>query len=153
MKKTIMILISIVLIITTATGCFKKSMPFNGEISFHDISLTIPDDYIRDSTQSSDDFWVFEKGYYKKYILISRIPNEGVGEKALDYYVNSMSQVGAEVSSGTLNNVNCAFSEYTKDNTYCQEIYFVYKENDYAIALRGGDKNDFEKLTKTINLN
>ena len=153
MKKTIVILISIVLILASAAGCGKNKMPFNGEISFHDISLTIPDDYIRDSSQSNDDFWVFEKGNYKQTVLISRMANEGAGEKALDYYSEAMSQVGAEVSSRTLNDVNCAFSEYTKDNTYCQEIYFVYKDYEYAVALRGGDKTDFEKLTESITLN
>ena len=151
MKKPFIILISIILIIAAAAGCSKSEMPFNGKISFHDISLEIPDDYIRDSTQSSEDFWVFEKGNYKKYILISRMANEGAGEKALDYYSDAMSQTGTDVSTGTLNGINCVFSEYTKDGEYCREVYFVYKDNNYAIALRGGNENDFTGLINTIN--
>ena len=152
MKKIIITLISVVLIVSAASGCMQRKMPFNGEISFHDISLTIPDDYVRDSTQSNDSFWVFEKGFYQKYILISQNPNGDVGEKALEYYMNSMPQVGADVSSETLAGINCAVSEYTKDGVYCQEVFFVYKDNDYAIALRGGDKDDFENLISTVNL-
>ena len=60
-------------VLMLCSGCFRTyNMPFNGEIVFHDFSLTIPEDYIRDSTQSNDDLWSFEKGWYKKVIIIKR---------------------------------------------------------------------------------
>ena len=63
MKKAISLLLLLCFAAALFSGCAFENvrMPFNGKIEFHDITAVIPSDFIRDSTQSKDDLWVFEK--------------------------------------------------------------------------------------------
>ena len=72
MKKFFVTILCIVLLITCAGCMFSTSdMPFNGDITFHEISMTSPTRFIRDSTQSTDALWIFERGNYSEYIILS----------------------------------------------------------------------------------
>ena len=66
MKKVVSIFL-VLIFVFSLTAC--SQMPFNGDIEFHDISLTIPERFIRDSTQSNDNLWVFECDNYSEYII------------------------------------------------------------------------------------
>ena len=64
MKKYIALLLTVVLF-AGLCGCANRiSMPFNGTVEFNRISLTVPTRFVRDSTQSNEDLWIFEHGNY-----------------------------------------------------------------------------------------
>ena len=72
-KRIITATMILLFLLTFLSGCIGSSkMPFNGDITFHEITLTVPERFIRDSTESNDDLWVFEHDGYSEYILISR---------------------------------------------------------------------------------
>ena len=80
----------------------KVKMPFNGEVTFHDMNVTIPSSFIRDTTQSSDDIWVFECNNYKSYIMLihGALEMQG-GMTSPEEYCESLQSTGAasEVTS------------------------------------------------------
>ena len=127
-------------------------MPFNGPVTFHELALTIPEKFIRDSTQSTQDAWIFEQGFYRRMIILTRSDQVGDADEALDRYADSMSEVGAASERTTFLELPAVHSAYTKDNTYCQEILFIYNGSCYAIALRGGDEAEFRDLLATISI-
>ena len=149
MKKLISLFLVFILAFSLAS-CSK--MPFNGEIEFHNISLTIPERFIRDSTQSNDDLWIFERGGYSEYIIISRKDFTGNVKTALDDYVAYMKENSAESEIISFLDDDAVLSTYYMDNVYCQEILFTYHNSFYAVALRGGTQSDFAEITDTIRL-
>ena len=149
MKKLISLFLVFILAFSLAS-CSK--MPFNGEIEFHNISLTFPERFIRDSTQSNDDLWIFERGGYSEYIIISRKDFTGDVKTALDDYVAYMKENSAESEIISFLDDNAVLSTYYMDNVYCQEILFTYQNSFYAVALRGGTQSDFAEITDTIRL-
>ena len=149
MKKLISLFLVFILAFSLAS-CSK--MPFNGEIEFHNISLTVPERFIRDSTQSNDDLWIFERGGYSEYIIISRKDFTGDVKTALDDYVAYMKENSAESEIISFLDDDAVLSTYYMDNVYCQEILFAYHNSFYAVALRGGTQSDFAEITDTIRL-
>ena len=93
MKKYVCIILAIIFVFSLS-AC--SQMPFNGDIEFYDISLTIPERFIRDSTQSNDNLWVFESDNYSEYIIISRKDVTGETQSALTDYAEYMKENGAE---------------------------------------------------------
>ena len=152
MKKVITLLL-IILILFTLDGCmFRSNMPFNGDIEFHDLSLTIPESFIRDSTQSNDDLWLFEKGRYSQLIILSRQDLDGDESSTLDDYAAYLSEQGVEVSKTTFLQHDAVHSTYTKEEQFCQEMLFVYNGSIYALALRGGSVEEFDAFLNSVNL-
>ena len=149
MKKLISLFWVFILAFSLAS-CSK--MPFNGEIEFHNISLTIPERFIRDSTQSNDDLWIFERGGYSEYIIISRKDFTGDVKTALDDYVAYMKENSAESEIISFLDDDAVLSTYYMNNVHCQEILFAYHNSFYAVALRGGTQSDFAEITDTIRL-
>ncbi len=127
-------------------------MPFNGPITFHELTLTIPNSFIRDSTQSTQDAWLFEKGFYSRMIILTRNAQSGDVEASLDSYRDRMKELGAVSERTTFLDLPAVHSTYTKDGTYCQEILFIYHNSYYAIALRGGDEAEFRNLLATAGI-
>ena len=127
-------------------------MPFNGPITFHELALTIPKNFIRDSTQSTQDAWLFEKGFYSRMIILTRNDQSGDVEAGLDSYRERMKEIGAASERTTFLELPAVHSTYTKDGTYCQEILFIYHGSYYAIALRGGDEAEFQDLLATVSI-
>ena len=71
--KRVMLIVMILAMIIVLWGCsLGIDMPFNGVVSFHEITITIPSDFIRDSTQSNPDLWCFEKNRYSQMIILQR---------------------------------------------------------------------------------
>ena len=139
------------IVVLAFTACSRYSkMPFNGDIKFHSMSLVIPEDYIRDSTQSTDDLWVFERGFYKQYIILSCKAANGDTSADLNSYVDYMKGNGAASEITTFIGLDSVFSAYTLDGVFCQEMLFIYDDAYYAIALRGGDEAEFNALLATV---
>ena len=125
-KKHIISIIVCLLLTAAAiiplSGCQRINMPFNGKITFHDITAVIPKDFIRDSTSSNEDLWVFEKGMYSETIIISRQDLQGDAIKVLDDYVELMLERGAESSRGKYLYTDAVMSKYIKDSEYCHSV-------------------------------
>lgn len=151
--KRVLIIFMVAFMCVFTCGCVNESeMPFNGQIEFHSIALTVPEKFIRDSTQSTEDFWVFENGIYSELILISRKDIAGDASALLDDYVESMKKVDADSKRITFLDGDAVLSAYYLEDVYCQEILFPYNNSFYAVALRGGDETAFKELTYTIKL-
>ena len=152
MKKTVLALLLLFSLIF-CYGCTAGiDMPFNGEIGFHDITLTVPERFIRDSTQSNEDLWIFEQGNYSEYILISRKDITGDTASSLESYVEYMKSNNAESSIVSFLGVDAVHSVYYTDEVFCQEILFPYEGSFYAVALRGGTEESFEEIVSTVKL-
>ena len=156
MKKAIAPILVLLLMISLMTGlsaCGPRiNMPFNGEIRFHDIGLTIPEKFIRDSTESTEDLWVFEKGFYSQYIVLSRQVADGDPAAILDNYAAYLTQEGVNARQGTFLETEAVFSDWTREDMFCQEVLFVYDGSVYAISLRGSSREDFEALLQSVVL-
>jgi len=148
--KKLFCLFFVFILVFSASACSR--MPFNGDIEFHDISLTIPERFIRDSTQSNDVLWIFEHGNYSEYIILSKKGITGEAQSALTEYMEYMMENGAESEIVSFLNDSAVLSTYYKGDEFCQEILFAYKDSFYAVALRGGTQNGFEEITDTIRL-
>ena len=151
--KKLFLIISAIFMLIVASGCSSSSkIPFNGSIQFHKISAIIPEKYIRDSTQSTDDLWIFEHGAYSEYILISRSDINGEISSSLENYVNYMKENNAESEIGSFLETDAVYSTYYIEDILCQEILFSYDDSFYAIALRGGDENGFNEIVNTVKV-
>ena len=153
MLRRVFAIIVVCCLFVSCCGCVRVSkMPFNGDISFHDITMTIPTRFIRDSTQSSADLWIFEQGNYSEYIIISRKDIAGDVSASLSNYAEYMKERNADSNIVPFLGNDAVLSMYYIDNVYCQEILFPYKNSFYAIALRGGTESGFNEITATIML-
>ncbi len=151
MKKILASVLLAALVLVLA-GCGAEKMPFNGPIEFHDITVTVPRDFVRDSTQSTKDVRVFEKGIYKEIIIITRSDLTEDADTALQAYAVYMSEQGADTSLAMFLEQGAVHSTYTKDGTFCQEMLFIYNGSIYTIALRGGTQEDFQALLNTAGI-
>ena len=151
-KKAFTIILA-VFIVAFSSGCSNVSkMPFNGDIEFHSIALTVPKRFIRDSTQSTDDLWFFEHNNYSEYILISRKDIADDVSASLESYIEYMNEVGADSEKVSFLNNDAVVSAYYIDDVFCQEILFPYDNSFYSIALRGGTENGFNEIYDTVKL-
>lgn len=151
-NKTL-VLILIVALLSSLAGCgIYSDMPYNGDINFHEMTATIPRDFIRDSTQSSEDLWVFEKGAYSQLIILSRSDITGDTVASLDNYAAYMKEQGANAQREIFLQMDAVLSTYTNDGVFCQEMLFAYNGSFYAIALRGATEDDFQLLLDTVNI-
>ena len=150
--RSVLLLLPVLILTLLFPGCGRSSMPFNGEIQFHDISVVIPKDFIRDSTQSNADLWVFEKGYYTECILITRSDADENVSAQLDSYAERMKELGAESVRGTCLDTDAVLTTYTKEGQYCQEILFPCNGSIYAFALRGGTEQAFQSLLEGLRI-
>ena len=150
--RSVLLLLPILILTLLFPGCGRSGMPYNGEIQFHDISAVIPKDFIRDSTQSNEDLWVFEKGFYAECILITRSDAAENVSAQLDGYADRMTELGAESVRGTCLDTAAVLTTYTKDGQFCQEILFPCNGSIYAFALRGGTEQAFQSLLEGIHI-
>ena len=91
----IFVLILMLILLGSLWGCRTHSdMPYNDDITFHKMNVTIPQNFIRDSTQSNEDAWLFESGFYSKLIILSRNDTTGNTNASLANYVEYMKQQG-----------------------------------------------------------
>ena len=135
------------------SGCMGPTynMPFNGDIVFHDLSLTIPKDFIRDSTQSNDDLWAFEKGMYKQIIILSRKDAAEDGPERIKALMEWYESIGG--TTAPIEDCENAYQAvYTKDDVLCREVVFLYNDSVYAIAMRGATEEEYVALLSTISV-
>lgn len=152
MKKIVSFLLLFV-ILACLCGCREtSSMPFNGAIAFHKVSLTVPDRFVRDSTKSNENLWIFEHGMYKEYIILSRKDAVGDELEVLQSYADYMTENGGQSSVTVFQAHNAVLSSYYVENVYCQEILFCFDNSYYAVALRGGTEEGFREITDTLVL-
>ena len=134
-------------------GCAPRvQMPFNGNVSFHKLSVTIPESFIRDSTQSNEDLWVFERGNYTEYILLSRKDYSGNVKFGLEEYVDYMKENGAASKLTTFLEGDAVHTTYTREGEFCQEMLFYHENAFYAVTLRGGTEETFQELCASVQL-
>lgn len=152
MKRMMALFFALAFVLVLAGCQVESGIPYNGDITFHDLSLTIPDDYIRDSTQSNADLWCFEKGNYKQIIILSRKDASEDVSAAIASYAEYMAEQGCESSLTTFREMEAVHSTYTQNEQYCQEMLFALNGSFYAIALRGGTEAEFQTLLETVTL-
>ena len=131
---------------------FFSDMPFNGDVAFHKIALTIPRSYIRDSTRSSDDFWVFEKGLYSNMIMLSRKDLEGNLNAVLENYISYLSEQGVESVRTDFLEMEAVHSFKLEEEMAWREMLFVHEGSIYAVAMRGGEDAEFEALLDSVSI-
>lgn len=136
-------------LLTVLTGCGSMmSMPFNGDITFHEVSMTVPETFIRDSAVSNEDLWAFERDNYEQIILLSRADTSEDAQERIEAFYSSIGGTATKYEQ-----YECAYrAAYTKDDVLCQEVMFVYGENLYTITLRGAEAAEFEELLKTVTV-
>ena len=151
-RRVVTVLLALIVVFVSTACSHYSKMPFNGDIKFHSMSLVIPENYIRDSTQSTDDLWIFESGFYKQYIILSCKAANGDTSADLNSYVDYMKGNGAASEITKFIGLDSVFSAYTMDGVFCQEMLFIYDDAYYAIALRGGDEVEFNALLDTVSI-
>ena len=150
--KLLLLILAVVLVGSLAGCSFGSNMPFNGDVCFHEMNVTIPTSFIRDSTQSNEDLWLFEKDRYSELIILSRKDITAEASAALDSYAEYLIEQGVDVTRETFLDMDAIFSTYTRDGVFCQEMLFAYNGSFYAIALRGGTTEAFQSLLDTVSI-
>lgn len=153
--RRILTWIAVFALLGSLAGCHFQSysdMPFNGSVSFHNVNVTIPNSFIRNSTQSNQDLWIFEKGNNRQIIILSRKDITADTDASLESYVAYMKEQGADSQRGTFMEMDAVLSTYTKDDVFCQELLFAYNGSFCAIALRGGTNEEFQSLLNTVSV-
>ncbi len=151
MKRTIALILTM-LMLAGLTACQTTNEMPGTEITFGDLSLTIPGGFVRDSTQSSESALVFEKGYYKQMIIITASELKNEVNITLERYADSMKEVGATTEITTFCDCPAVQSSYMKDEVYCQEMLFIHGSVIYAVALRGGNDEAFASFLQSASL-
>lgn len=134
------------------SGCYPSSdMPFNGEIVFHDISITIPEQFIRDSGQSNEDLWAFERGFYKQIIILRRTDAFEDSPQSIAALMEEYESIGG-TSEKLAQYENAYSAQYTKDGVLCREMIFIYGDSVYCIAMRGASDEEYAALLDTVTV-
>lgn len=151
--KTIAYVSLLLSVLLLLSGCLGPTynMPFNGDIVFHNLSLTIPRDFIRDSTQSNDDLWAFEKGMYKQIIILHRTDALEDAPERITALMEQYNAIGG--TTAPFEGFENAYQAvYTKNGVLCREVVFLYEDSVYAIAMRGATEEEFAAFLSTISL-
>ncbi len=149
-------LIAVCLVLTLFSGCGlvrkvigAQKMPFNGTVSFHEITVEIPAKFVRDSTQSNDTYWYFEHGWYSEVIIL--MCKESSGD--IESYIQYLEENGFETEQGTF--IDCPAIKSVGVNSQGKthrEMFFIYNGHNYAVALTGGTEEEFEDLYNSIEI-
>lgn len=152
MKRYVVVILSLMMVFAFV-GCKGKSkMPFNGTVTFHSMSVEIPEDFIRDSARSSEDLWAYEQGGYKKSILISRNDITVEPSALLESYGAYIVENGGNAEITSFQEQAAVRLNYQKDELFCREMMFCYGGSAYSIAMRGGTAEEFSTLLDTVEL-
>ena len=154
--KKIFALSVVVFVVFSLCACTNgdayTKMPLGGNVTFHEIFLTIPENFVRDSTASSEDLWIFEKGFYKEYLIIKRSDNNADATETFGNYNNFIIEQGGNSTLGKFIGKEAVLCSYTKEDFYCQELMFEYKDSIYNITLRDGDSDTFGAIMDSVKL-
>lgn len=160
MKKLI---IPIIIIITlmACTSCVDKypNEPFNGEVEFSELTLTIPDDYVRDTTVQGYDEGVakrWEKDNYKSIVTISKHEKYDLTPEAIEQLTyNQQTQMATgEVQSSTIYFLDNIALENTFEVDNGEMKYLIFSTDNYIYEFSvQGDISDYEQIKNSIILN
>ena len=153
-KKAWFIILSFIMLLSFTACSFgvkeQTDMIFNGNVQFHGMKIIIPDDFVKDSNESTDELWVFEKGNYDEYILLSyKTPEDP--SSAMHAYADSISEKGANIQDGWFIDDEAIMASYTSnDDKETYEIMFAHGDGLFSIAYRGGTQDDIYAITDTV---
>lgn len=160
MKKLI---IPIIIIITlmVCTSCADKypNEPFNGEVEFSELTLTIPDDYVRDTTVQGYDEGVtkrWEKDNYKSIVTISKHEKYDLTPEVMEQLTyNQQTQMATgEVQSSTIYFLDNIALENTFEVDNGEMKYLIFSTDNYIYEFSvQGDISDYEQIKNSIKLN
>ena len=131
---------------------FSSSDAPDDTVAFYGITVGIPAGFVIDSTQSTAEVRLYERGWYRELIILSCKSAGGAGEEALDEYADAMRKSGCDSSLTEFLGRPAVLTTYTRDGQFCQEILFLYRDAFYAVALRGGTEEAFAGLTGSVSL-
>lgn len=160
MKKLIIPII-IILSLVICTGCVNKypDEPFNGEVEFGELTLTIPDDYVRDTTVQGYDEGVakrWEKDNYKSIVTISRHEKYDLTPEAMEQIrYNQETQLAL---NGVQSEETELFGNVALENTFDVEggsmEYLIFSTDNYTYEFSvQGDISDYEQIKNSIMIN
>jgi len=160
MKKLI---IPIIIIITlmVCTSCVDKypNEPFNGEVEFSELTLTIPDDYVRDTTVQGYDEGVakrWEKDNYNSIVTISKHEKYDLTPEAIEQLTyNQETQLAL---NGVQSEEIELFGNVALENTFDVDggsmKYLIFSTDNYTYEFSvQGDISDYEQIKNSIILN
>ena len=139
-------------ILRRVTSYFSSSDAPDDTVAFYGITVGIPFGFVIDSTQSTAEIRLYERGWYRELIILSCKNAGGAGEEALDEYADAMRKSGCDSSRTEFLGRPAVLTTYTRDGQFCQEILFLYRDAYYAVALRGGTEEAFASLIGTVSL-
>ncbi|MBP5262228.1 MAG: hypothetical protein J6Z43_08900 [Clostridiales bacterium] len=153
MRKACIFALCLVTALAFLCSCGARSnMPFNGDVEFHQIQMTIPESYVRDSTQSDDNMWIFEQGRYSKYIILS-CKETADPAASIAAYTDFLESAGGTVVDSEVAGTHAVRAAYTQDSLICYETLFSIDDSVYSIALRGGDRNEYQSILDSVTIN
>lgn len=145
MKRTIAIVLALVLMLAMFAGCKPVA---DRNVTLGEMTVKMPKEYELDKGQSDDIVRIYQSGGYTKCIMLSK--NEAV-YTAQDY-ITAMLDAGSQSDIGKLGDMECVYSTYKVDERPCEEVLFFYNGSAYSLALRSGDEGEFETLINSIKL-
>lgn len=157
MKKTVAFLIVLILLLSLC-ACVAPTeymeMELGGATTFYDVEYRIPTFYIYDSTQSKENFAVYESGWYSKLLLMSRgAVKKDPARLHLESYAEGVKKVGAHYCEFIeFKGVEAVLARYNVEDKPCTEVFFVYGNSTYAIALRGETEENFNIFIDAVKL-
>lgn len=159
MKKLIVPII-IILTLIICTGCNKyPDEPFNGEVEFGELTLTIPDTYIRDTTVQGYEEGVakrWEKDNYKSTVTISRHEKYDLTPEIMEQITyNQETQIALD---GVQSEAIDLFGHPALENTFDVEDgemkYLIFSTSNYNYEFSvQGDTSDYIQIKNSITLN
>ena len=160
MKKLIIIII-IIITLMACTSCVDKypNEPFNGKVEFSELTLTIPDDYVRDTTVQGYDEGVakrWEKDNYKSIVTISKHEKYDLTPEAIEQLTyNQQTQMATgEVQSSTIDFLDNIALENTFEVDNGEMKYLIFSTDNYIYEFSvQGDTSDYEQIKNSIILN
>ena len=145
MKKTAILLLAVMLLSLLCACGTQPVITLGGSTKFYDIEYAIPEYYIFDSTQSKENFVLYESGWYEKLLLMSRSAvTYDTPRKHLEKYASNMKEKGAEYCEFIdFKGVEAVMAKYTVEEKNCIEVYFILNGSKYSIAMRGETEDNF----------
>ena len=160
-KQFLIFTTCLLLILTTCVGCNKyPNEPFNGEVEFGDITITIPDTYIRDTTVQGYKEGVakrWERDNYKSIVTISRHEKYELTDETMQQIVYNQQ---TQMAVGTVQAEKITFFDKVALQTTFeiedeQEMkYLIFSDNEYTYEFSvQGDISDYETIKSSIRSN
>lgn len=133
----VLIVLCIILIFGFVMKGKTSTIPFNGSVVFYDLSIEIPKDFIRDSTKSNDNQYVFEKNNYDVIIVISKQNTNGY---SLRNMVNSAKNENGTVLYSNNEYTKCDIKYMLNGGVYSFAHSQIYNDIRYQIIIQSKDE-------------